>query len=284
MLASIAGFSLLVAGCGGDTGTASSADTTGSTEPSAAQVATIEPGTLTVCVTGVKPFANQTDQGASDQGASDQGDWTGFDVDLLEAMATDINGGLELSVTVLPLSGIWLAPADGTCDVVAAALTITPERAEAALFTDPYFTSAQSLMVLQPRADELTSLDALSGLTIGAISGSTGAAYADANAPEGATVVGFANGDLLYAALDSGEVDAVVRDLPLNISRFNSEPGKYALVGEFDTGEQYGFAVAKGNTALADALNQQLKRVQADGTYQKIYDQYFTLVSTTTAP
>ncbi len=274
MFASIAGFSLLVAGCGGDTGTASSADTTGSTEPSAAQVATIEPGTLTVCVTGVKPFANQTDQG----------DWTGFDIDLLTAMATEINGGLELSVTVLPLSGIWLAPADDTCDVVAAALTITPERAEAALFTDPYFTSAQSLMVLQPRADELTGLDALAGLTIGAISGSTGAAYADANAPDSATVVGFANGDLLYAALDSGEVDAVVRDLPLNISRFNSEPGKYALVGEFDTGEQYGFAVAKGNTALADALNQQLKRVQADGTYQKTYDQYFTLVSTTTAP
>jgi len=274
MFASIAGFSLLVAGCGGDTGTASSADTTGSTEPSAAQVATIEPGTLTVCVTGVKPFANQTDQG----------DWTGFDIDLLTAMATEINGGLELSVTVLPLSGIWLAPADDTCDVVAAALTITPERAEAALFTDPYFTSAQSLMVLQSRAGELTGLDALSGLTIGAISGSTGAAYAEANAPEGATVVGFANGDLLYAALDSGEVDAVVRDLPLNISRFNSQPGKYALVGEFDTGEQYGFAVAKGNTALADALNQQLKRVEADGTYQKTYDQYFNLVSTTTAP
>jgi polar amino acid transport system substrate-binding protein len=177
-----------------------------------------------------------------------------------------------------------LAPADDTCDVVAAALTITPERAEAALFTDPYFTSAQSLMVLQSRADELTGLDALAGLTIGAISGSTGAAYADANAPDSATVVGFANGDLLYAALDGGEVDAVVRDLPLNISRFNSEPDKYALVGEFDTGEQYGFAVAKGNTALADALNQQLKRVKADGTYQKIYDQYFTLASTTTAP
>ncbi len=117
MFASIAGFSIVLAGCGGDTGTASSADTTGSTEPSAAQVATIEPGILTVCATGAQPFGYQTDQG----------DWTGFDIDLLEAMATDINGGLELSVTVLPLSGIWLAPADDTCDVVAAALTITPE-------------------------------------------------------------------------------------------------------------------------------------------------------------
>ena len=274
MLASIAGFSTVLAGCGGDSNTASNTGSSGSTEPSAAQVATIEPGTLTVCATGAQPFGYQTDQG----------EWTGFDIDLLDAMATDINGGLELSVTVLPLSGIWLAPTDGTCDVAAAALTITPERAEAALFTDPYFTSAQSLMVLRTRAGELTSLDALSGLTIGAISGSTGAAYAEANAPDGATVVGFANGDLLYAALDNGEVDAVIRDLPLDISRFNSQPGRYTLVAEYDTGEQYGFAVAKGNTALADALNQQLKRVKADGTYQKIYDQYFTLVSTTTAP
>lgn len=271
MFASIAGFGIVLAGCGGDTDTASN---TGTTEPSGARLATIEPGTLTVCVTGAQPFGYQTDQG----------DWTGFDIDLLDALATDLDGGLELSVTVLPLSGIWLAPADGTCDVAAAALTITPERAEAALFTDPYFTSAQSLMVLRSRADELTSLDALSGLTIGAISGSTGAAYAEANAPESATVVGFANGDLLYAALDGGEVDAVIRDLPLDISRFNSQPGQYTLVAEYDTGEQYGFAVAKGNTALADALNQQLKRVQADGSYQNIYDQYFTLVSTTAAP
>ena len=264
LIASIAALSLVLAGCSGDSAS------TGATELSDAQVPTIAPGTLTVCVTDAEPFGYQTDEG----------DWTGFDLDLMEAMAADMDGGLTLSVIERPLDKIWLAPADDSCDVVAAALTITPERAESALFTDPYFTGSQSLMVLQSRAAELTGLDALSGSTIGSISASTGAAFAEANAPEGATVVGYANHDLLYAALDDGKIDAVVRDLPLNIGRFNSQPGKYALVGEFDTGERYGFAVAKSNTALADSLNQLLERVQANGVLRAIYDRYFGLATT----
>lgn len=255
-----------LSGCSG------SGDDSAAVEAPADQVATIEPGVLTVCTFGVRPFEFQ----------NDQGEWTGFDIDLLDAMATDLNDGLSLAVTELPLDGIWLAPAEGTCDVVATALTITPERAEAALFTDAYFASAQSLMVLESRGAELTGLDALAGSTIGVLADSVGANYAGANAPAGATVVGFANEELMFAALDAGEIDAVLHDLPLNISRFNSQPGQYALVGEFETGERYGFAVAKDNTALADALNQRLRALRTDGTYQEIYDRYFGPVGATT--
>lgn len=255
-----------LSGCSG------SGDDSAAVEAPADQVATIEPGVLTVCTFGVRPFEFQ----------NDQGEWTGFDIDLLDAMATDLNDGLSLAVTELPLDGIWLAPAEGTCDVVATALTITPERAEAALFTDAYFASAQSLMVLESRGAELTGLDALAGSTIGVLADSVGANYAGANAPAGATVVGFANEELMFAALDAGEIDAVLHDLPLNISRFNSQPGQYALVGEFETGERYGFAVAKDNTALADALNQRLRALRTDGTYQEIYDRYFSPVGAAT--
>ena len=266
MTATIVTIGVLLSGCSG------SDDDTAAVEPADAQVATIEPGVLTVCTFGVRPFEFQTDQG----------EWTGFDIDLLTAMASDINGGLSLAVTVLPLDGIWLAPAEGTCDVVATALTITPERAEVALFTDAYFASAQSLMVLESRSAELTGLDALAGSTIGVLANSVGAAYADANAPTGATIVGFANEDAMYTAIDTGEVDAVLNDFPLNANRSNSQPGQYALVGEFDTGERYGFVVAKDNTALADTLNKRLKAVRTDGSYQEIYDRYFGPVGATT--
>lgn len=255
-----------LSGCSG------SGDDSAAVEAPADQVATIEPGVLTVCTFGVRPFEFQ----------NDQGEWTGFDIDLLDAMATDLNDGLSLAVTELPLDGIWLAPAEGTCDVVATALTITPERAEAALFTDAYFASAQSLMVLESRGAELTGLEVLAGSTIGVLADSVGANYAGANAPAGATVVGFANEELMFAALDAGEIDVVLHDLPLNVSRFNSQPGQYALVGEFETGERYGFAVAKDNTALADALNQRLRALRTDGTYQEIYDRYFGPVGATT--
>jgi len=50
----------------------------------------------------------------------------------------------------------------------------------------------------------------------------------------------------------------------------------YVLVGEYDTGEQYGFAFAKGEkTALREAVNAALAAMRADGRYQEIYDRYF---------
>ena len=39
--------------------------------------------------------------------------------------------------------------------------------------------------------------------------------------------------------------------------------------------EQYGFAVAKKNTKMADKLNQGLKTIKANGTYDKIHAKWF---------
>jgi len=262
-----AALGLLMLGCSAD-----EPDTATTPAAPAVEVETITPGTLTVCTFGVQPFEIQTDDGQ----------WTGFDIDLLTAMTSELNDGLDLAVTVLPLDNIWLAPGEGTCDVVATALTITDERAAVALFTDPYFASAQSLMVLNSRAGELTDLATLSGQRIGVLADSSGAAYAQANAPQDATMVGFDTEDALFDALDDGSVDAVIHDLPLTVTRSRAYPDRYALVGEYDTGERYGFAVAKDNTALADVLNQQLKVVRTDGSYQEIYDRYFSPVGATT--
>jgi len=262
-----AALGLLMLGCSAD-----ESDSASTPNAPVAEVATITPGTLTVCTFGVTPFEFQTDDGQ----------WTGFDIDLLTAMTSELNGGLDLAVTVLPLDDIWLAPGEGTCDVVATALTITDERAEVALFTDPYFASAQSLMVLSSRAGELTDLATVSGQRIGVLADSSGAAYAQANAPQDATVVGLPTEDALFDALDDGSVDAVIHDLPLTITRSRAYPDRYALVGEYDTGERYGFAVASDNTALADVLNQRLRALRTDGTYRQIYDRYFSPVGATT--
>ena len=54
----------------------------------------------------------------------------------------------------------------------------------------------------------------------------------------------------------------------------------YGVLGrwreQYDTAEQYGFAVRKGNTELLDAVNEQLKSLRDEGTYDEIYDKYFS--------
>ena len=45
---------------------------------------------------------------------------------------------------------------------------------------------------------------------------------------------------------------------------------------EYLPDEQYGFAVRKGNTELLEAVNEQLQSLRDDGTYDEIYNKYFS--------
>jgi polar amino acid transport system substrate-binding protein len=257
VLVPLAAISLLFSACASDSGDTQS--------EAGGDITTVASGKLTVCTDApYEPFEFE----------DEDGNWVGFDMDIMRAIGEGIDGGLELAVTVQPFDGIWLAPAAGTCDIVASAMTITPERSEQALFSDPYYDSAQSLLVLSARADEVSGLDDLAGARIGVQTGTTGAEYAEANKPEGATVVEYDEPAAMFLALDSGGVDALLQDLPVNVDRANQRPGEYALVASFSTGESYGFAVAKNNTALIKAVNTQLAELRSSGRYQTIYDRY----------
>lgn len=245
--------SLVLAACGGDD----------SPEAGAEGLGLIAEGTLTVCTDApYEPFEFQ----------DENGEWTGFDMDLMRAIATEI-GDLELAVTVQPFDGIWLAPRAGTCDIVASAMTITEERQANALFTDPYFDADQSLLVRAADAETLTSAESLDGKTVAVQTGTTGETYAGENLT-GATIVSFDEPAAMFLALEGGQVDAILQDLPVNVERANSSDD-LVLTATFPTGEQYGFAVAQENTALAEAVNAALEATRTSGTYQEIFEKYF---------
>ncbi|CAN5846610.1 hypothetical protein BH23ACT2_BH23ACT2_28540 [soil metagenome] len=72
-------------------------------------------------------------------------EYTGFDIELLDAMAAELDQRLE--ILAVGFDGILGNLASGTCDVVASSVTITDERLEEVDFTDPYFDADQSLLV-----------------------------------------------------------------------------------------------------------------------------------------
>jgi polar amino acid transport system substrate-binding protein len=246
--------SLVIAACGGD----DASDTA-----SAGDLNLIAAGSLTVCTDApYEPFEFQ----------DENGEWTGFDMDLMRAIATEM-GGLDLAVTVQPFDGIWLAPRAGTCDIVASAMTITAERQANALFTDPYFDADQSLLVRAEDADILVDAASLEGKTVAVQTGTTGETYAAENLA-GATIVSFDEPAAMFLALEGRQVDAILQDLPVNAERALSNDAT-ALTATFPTGEQYGFAVAQENTALAAAVNAALAATRSSGTYQEIFEKYF---------
>ena len=73
-----------------------------------------------------------------------------------------------------------LALNSGQCDIVASAMTITPDREKNLDFSDGYYDSKQSLLV--PTGSDIKSIDDLSGKKVGVQQGTTGKAYAEENA------------------------------------------------------------------------------------------------------
>jgi len=220
-------------------------------------------GELTVCTDApYEPFEYE----------DDMGNWTGFDMDIMR----DISGrmGLELAVKVVPFDGIWLLPASGECDIVASAMTITEERAKSTLFTNPYFDADQSLLVRTSDADKFDTLGSLSGNSIAVQTGTTGEMYAQENAPSDTTLVSFDEPAAMFLALQSGEVDAILQDLPVNGDRQRNNPS-FTMTEVFPTGEQYGFAVSPKNKPLADVVNDMMEEMMMDGVYEMIFNAYF---------
>ncbi len=261
---------LAIAGCGNsddsdDAGGGGGDDPTTTAAGGEASVdtpETIEEGVLTVCSdVPYEPFEFEGDGPSG---------YTGFDIDLLAAIGAQ--AGLELTVSDVDFDGILGNLAAETCDVVASAVTITDERAEEVDFTEPYFDAEQSLLV--PSDSDVTTLEDLAGERIGVQSGTTGETYTNENTPEGAEVVAFDGADSLFAALESGDVVAILQDFPVNAYRATQDDG-VQVVEEYPTDEQYGFAVAKGNEQLLTALDDGLAAVRDSGEYDTIFESYF---------
>jgi polar amino acid transport system substrate-binding protein len=235
------------------------------TETTNGGVELVHPGSLTVCTDApYKPF-EYPDAGSATG-------YTGFDIDIVGAVAQSM--GLQLMVVDQNYDGLQsgAALAAGQCDVVASAMTITEEREANLDFSDPYYESKQSL--LARKGAPFNAIAQLNGKKVGVQQGTTGAKYAEKTLPPNAELVSFPSDGELYAALESGNLDAVLQDLPVNLE--HTKGTVFSVVEEYDTGETYGFAVReRGGEALLQTINAELKQLRDDGTYEQIYRKYF---------
>ena len=76
---------------------------------------------------------------------------------------------------------------------------------------------------------------------------------------------------LLTPAVKTGQVDACVQDNGPLLDYVRKNPDT-EVSAEFDTGEQYGFAVEKdGNDELLESINDVLADSKSSGDYDTIY-------------
>jgi len=234
----------------------------GETTSSGAQL--ISSGKLTVCSDVPYPPFEDFDK-------SSPTGFKGFDVDVVSEIAKGMDLDLVIKDSSFDPLQSGLALNSGQCDMAASAMTITPDREQNLDFSDGYYNSKQSLLV--PTGSDIKSIDDLAGKKVGVQQGTTGKTYTEENAPD-ADVVTFPSDAEMYQAIKAGQVDALLQDLPVNLN--HQQAGGFEIVETYDTNEDYGLAMKKGNTALVDDVNAQLKKMHDDGTYDEIYNKYFS--------
>lgn len=253
-LAAVTGLSA----CGGESGeTATAAQSSGG-------VPLVAAGKLTTCTNvPYEPF--QFNQG---------GKVVGFDVDIVDLVAKRLGVTQEILDIDFAVIKSGAALNAGRCDLAAAGMTITDERKQNIDFSVPYFDATQALM-----AKKGTGVTALAdvkakNLKLGAQASTTGLDYVR---KQGFDPVEYADSPKELFALQAGQVDVIVQDLPVVLTWLKKPDvaEKFELVASLDTGEQYGIGMKKGNAALVQVVNETIEAAKGDGTYDAIYKKWF---------
>ena len=265
IIAAVAALALgasLLAGCGGSGGSGS----TGAQDGSTRTVEDIQAdGKIVIGV-----FSDKNPFGYVDE----NGEYQGYDIELARQIGTALGVDVEFVSTEAANRVEYLKT--NKVDLILANFTVTPERAEAVDFCEPYMNVA--LGAVSHKSHVITSLDDVKDEQVIVISGTTAETYLTANYPN----IKQQKFDTYAAAKTAFENDKNALWLNDNtevIAFANGDLAEYVVgietLGNPDT---IAPAVAKGNESLLTWINDEMVKLGSQGFFHGAYEK--TLLDT----
>lgn len=198
------------------------------------------------------------------------GKLTGFDVELWDAIAKDLD--LKYQWQTMDFNGIIPALQSKAIDAAIAGITIKSDREKVVDFSYPYYDAGLILLV---RADnkDIRSVEDLKGKVVATKLGTTSVDFLKSVPTKEVKLL--PNTDNLFMELVSGGVDAVFFDSPpLLYYAKNQGKGKVKTVGPLYAGQSYGIAFPQGSE-LRDKVDVALLKLMETGKYDELYKKWF---------
>lgn len=196
----------------------------------------------------------------------------GFDVDVINAVGRA--AGFKPVMRNQAFDTLIEGLESGKLDAAISGMTITDARRQKIDFSEPYYNSAQVIVVLEgtPALADMASLkDKLVGVQLG----TTGAGMAEETlGRDNPNLKQFRRYNEVFSDLKLGRIDAVVVDWPV-ARAYVSKMGGMSISSKPMSEEQYGIAVKKGNAELLGKINEGLKKIRESGEFDRITEKWF---------
>lgn len=155
-------------------------------------------------------------------------------------------------------------------DLALSQVTITKERAKVVAFTTPYFSADQGILV---KTGTTVDQSNIKDIQWGVQTATTAQTYLKDEVKPTKKPRSYQETTQAFAALQAGQVDAVLLDTSIVSAQANQSEGELAVVGQFKTGEEYGGILPKGSKLLKK-INKALKALIADGTVTALVNEW----------
>ena len=199
------------------------------------------------------------------------GNKTGFDVELVEAIAKEI-GAKRVDWVDIDFKGLIPGMLANRFDMISSAMYITEAREKVVSFSEPYYPGGLVVMVKADNAAIKTPAD-LDGKTVAVQIGTKSASYLPQHFPNAKVIEVETNAEM-FAQVETGRADATVTGKPAAKLYAQNHP-TVKVLPEQVTVEEYGFAFRKENPELLAAVNTAIAKLKSDGTYDKLVDKWF---------
>ena len=204
----------------------------------------------------------------------DNGDYTGFDLELAEAVCQI--EGWELVKTPIDWDSKDMELNSGNIDCIWNGFTMDG-REDSYTFSVPYVDNSQVICVSDDAG--IASLEDLEGKIVGVQADSAaltlleeGGDQADLAATFG-ELQQFADYNTAFAELQAGSLDAVAIDVGVAQYQIKGREG-YSILEESLNSEKYAIGFKKGNQELADIINDDLAILYDEGIFDELAEKY----------
>ena len=206
------------------------------------------------------------------EGKDDNGDPSGLSVDFCYALGEYL--GVDVEIQNIQWDGLLPSLQTGSIDMIMSSMTITEERAQIVDFTDPY---ANAYLAILANADSpVESVDDLnsSDMKVAVKIGSTGYFYAMEHLPN-AEIIGLPDEAACVTEVSQGKADAFLYDqLTIYRNQLANPDTTKAVFIPFQDAENWGIAVQKGDTELAESINEFIAHYYENGGFDELTEKH----------